>query len=88
MDFTGLVKSLSSVILQRGAFVEVDSHGELTSIHLDDGRRRPKQPLVFCEVFNPQSSGHDQELHGHAFLQTDGGETEKLLQKQHFLFFL
>lgn len=79
MDFAGLVKSLSSVILQRGAFVEVDSYWELTSIHLDDGRRRPKQPLVFCEVFNPQSSGHDQELHRHTFLQTDGGETERFL---------
>lgn len=79
MDFAGLVKNLSSVILQRGAFVEVDSYRELTSIHLDDRWRRPKQPLVFCEVFNPQSSGHDQELHRHTFLQTDREETERFL---------
>lgn len=54
MDFAGLVKGFSGVILQWSAFVKMDSDWELASVHVDDGRRRPKQLLVFCEVLNPQ----------------------------------
>lgn len=69
MDLAGLVKGLSGVILQQGAFVEMDGDRKLAGIHLDNRRRRAKQLLVFCEVLHSQSSRHDQQLQGHAFLQ-------------------
>lgn len=71
MDLAGLVEGLSGVILQRGAFVEMNGDWKLASIHLDNRRRRPKQLEVFSEVLNPQSSRHDQQLQGHTSLQRD-----------------
>ncbi len=69
VDLAGFVENFSGVILHRGAFVEMYSDRELASVHLDDGRRRPEQLRVVCEVFHSQSSRHDQQLHGHTFLQ-------------------
>lgn len=69
MDFAGLVKGLPGVVLQRSPFVEMDCDRELPSVHLDDGRRPPKKLLVFCEVLDAQRGRHDQQLHGHSFLQ-------------------
>lgn len=68
MDLAGFVEDFSGVILQRGAFVEMYSDRELSSIHVDDGRRRPEQLLIVCEVLHSQSSRHDQQLHGYTFL--------------------
>lgn len=74
MDFAGLVEGLSGIILQWRAFVEMDGDRELTSVDLDHRRGVAKQFLVFCEVLNSQSGGHDHQLHGHPFL---GGESQK-----------
>lgn len=85
VDLADLVKSLSGVILKRGAFVKMDGDRELASIHLNDRRRRPKQLLVFGEVLDSQSSRHDQQLHGNAFLQRVGQLC--LIKPKQWLFF-
>lgn len=90
MDFAGLLKGFSSVILQRSSFVEMDGDWELPGVHLDDGRRRLKKLLVFCEVLDAQSGRHDQQLHGHSFLQTgmEKNKHEASLGEKAFLIFM
>lgn len=68
MDLAGLVEDLPRVVLQGRALVEVDADGELPGVHLDHGRRGREQLLVLREVLHPQSGGHDDQLHGQAFL--------------------
>lgn len=72
VDLADFVENFSGVILHRGAFVEMNSDRELASVHLDDGRRHPEQLCVVCEVLDPQSGRHDQQLHGQTFLQRRG----------------
>lgn len=71
VDLADFVENFSGVILHRGAFVEMYSDWKLASVHLDDGRGNPKQLCIVCEVLHSQGSRHDQQLHGHTFLQRD-----------------
>lgn len=70
MDFAGFVENFPRVILQRGPFVEMYRDGKLARIHLNDGRRCGEQLWVVGEVLHTESGRHDQQLHRHAFLQT------------------
>ncbi len=81
VDLAGFVENFSRVILQWGAFVEMYSDGELASVHLDDGWRRPKKLCIVCKVLHSQSSWHDQQLHGRSFLQRCGEKTDWETQK-------
>lgn len=55
VDFAGFMENFSTVILQRGALVEMYGNRELTRVHLDNRRGHTEQLLVLCEVLHPQS---------------------------------
>lgn len=77
MDLAGFVESFHCVIVQRGAFVEMNCDRVLPSVHLNDRGRGPEELGVVREVLHAKSSRHDQQLHGYIFLQRGGSNQRR-----------